>query len=176
MKSWPHAPSRLFQSAGTYMVTAGTLGKAHVFRGDERLSFLEKSLLDLAVEFGWTLEAWAVFSNHYHFVGRSPEDGSNLRAFTNKLHGTTARWANRRDDAPGRKVWHNYFQTALTFEKSYLARLHYVIQNPVRHGLVAVADRYPFCSAEWFRTRADDAWYRTVTSFPIDRVNVEDDF
>ena len=57
-----------------------------------------------------------------------------------------------------------------------MARLNYVIQNPVKHGLVAVADQYPYCSAEWFRLRAEAAWYGTVTSFPIDRLEVEDDF
>lgn len=158
------------------MVTAGTYGKAPIFCGNDRLQFVEASLLDFAIEFGWTLEAWAVFSNHYHFVGRSPEGGSNLRRFTNKLHGVTARWANRMDDQIGRQVWCNYWQTALTFERSYLARLNYVMQNPVRHGLVPVADQYPFCSAEWFRTRAESAWYGTVTSFPIDRLQVEDDY
>ncbi|RYG40399.1 hypothetical protein EON79_22665 [bacterium] len=158
------------------MVTAGTLNRTHIFREEAKLAFLESSLLSLAEEFGWTLEAWAIFSSHYHFVGRSPEGGSNLRAFTNKLHGTTARWVNRQDDQAGRRVWFSYHQTALTFEKSYLARLHYVIQNPVKHGLVAVADQYPYCSAEWFRLRAEPAWYDVVTSFPTDRMNVEDDY
>lgn len=41
-----------------------------------------------------------------------------------KLHMKTARWINRMDQAPGRKVWHNYRETELTFEKSYLARLN----------------------------------------------------
>jgi len=158
------------------MVTAGTLNKDHVFQTHEELEFLETSLLGLAVEFGWSLEAWAVFRNHYHFVGHSPEGGSNLRLFTNKLHGTTARWVNRRHEKVGRQVWYSYRQTALTYERSYLARLNYVIHNPVKHGLVKEAEDYPFCSATWFRQRADEAWYGTVTSFPIDRLEVEDDF
>ena len=31
----------------------------------------------VAHEFGWQLEAWAVFSNHYHFVGHSPEENDD---------------------------------------------------------------------------------------------------
>ena len=33
--------------------------------------------------------------------------------------------------------------------KSYLARLNYVHQNPVKHGLVRVANQYRWCSAAW---------------------------
>lgn len=55
------------------------------------------------------------------------------------LHEKTAKWINRLENAVGRKVWHNFWETRLTYEKSYLARLNYVHQNPVKHGLVLVA-------------------------------------
>src|SRR4051794_15465524 len=71
-RDWPHAPLHRINEQGTYIVTSGTYEKAHYFRGPERLSFLESSLLSKAKAFGWQLEAWAVFSNHYHFVGHSP--------------------------------------------------------------------------------------------------------
>src|SRR5438445_13238126 len=65
---WPHAPMHHFGSAGTYFVTASTLHQAHHFRGKERLAVLHRGVLKVAANFGWQLEAWAVFSNHYHFV------------------------------------------------------------------------------------------------------------
>jgi putative transposase len=99
-----------------------------------------------------------------------------LHKFTGKLHGTATRWANRRDGTPGRQVWFSYYPVKLTYERSYLARLNYVRQNPVRHGVVLEATQYPYCSAAWFEQNADWAWYQTVTSFPIDNVHVEDDF
>ncbi len=80
------------------------------------------------------------------------------------------------DATPGRKVWHNYRDTHLTFEKSHLARLHYVIHNPVHHGIVLVADQYRWCSAAWFQQNAARAFQKTVMDMPIDRLNVEDDF
>jgi hypothetical protein len=39
-------------------------------------------------------------------------------------------------------------------EKSWLARLNYVHQNAVKHGLVPIAHQYPWCSAPWFETNA----------------------
>ena len=69
---WPHAPIHRLSEGGTYLVTAGTYLKDHHFQGASRLGVLCRGLLKLAWEFGWQLEAWAVFSNHYHFVGHSP--------------------------------------------------------------------------------------------------------
>jgi len=62
-----------------------------------------------------------------------------------ELHSKLALWVNRLDDAKGRRVWYNFRETQLTYEKSYLARLNYVHQNAVKHGLVAVANQY-----DWF--------------------------
>ncbi len=159
------------------MVTAGTYHKSHFFRGPDRLRMLHSSLLDLACDYGWGLQAWAVFSNHYHFIAASPGGGgANLARMLSHLHTHTAREVNCLDQEPGRKVWHNFRETHLTYQKSYYARLHYVIENPVKHGLVQVADQYPWCSARWFSQMAGPAFQSTVKSFPCDRVKVEDDY
>jgi putative transposase len=101
-------------------------------------------------EGGWALEAWAVFSNHYHFVAHSPDKGGeSLTEVLRELHLKTATWVNRLEGKQGRKVWHNFWETRLTYQASYLARLNYVHQNAVRHGLVEVAKEYPWCSAGW---------------------------
>ena len=112
-----NAPVHRLGSDGTYIVTAGTYHKEHHFRGRQRLDFLEANLLRIAKEFGWQLEAWAVFSNHYHFVAQATPDGRSLCAALTALHSLTAREVNRLDANPGRKVWHNYWDTELTYEK-----------------------------------------------------------
>lgn len=176
---WPHAPKHQVSEAGTYIVTAGTFGKRHVFTDGERLKGLHDGLLKYAQKYGWQLEAWAVFPNHYHFVGHSPEgaeDASSLKRLLKHFHGRASAWVNRFDGTPGRKVWHNFWETRLTHERSYLARLHYVHTNPVRHGLVPVANQYPWCSAGWFERTATTAMVKTIYGFKIDHVNVKDDF
>jgi putative transposase len=175
-KDWPHAPLHRISDHGTFIVTAGTLLKEHWFRGAQALDLLESTLLRLSKEFGWQLEAWAVFSNHYHFVAHAQPGAKDLRAFIKQLHGSTARELNRRHDRAGRTVWHNFWDTELTFEKSYLARLDYVHQNAVKHGLVRVANQYPWCSAAWFERTATSAQIKTIYSFKIDTVRVHDDY
>jgi putative transposase len=176
---WPHAPLHQLSQRGTYFVTTGTYLKAHHFRSRERLQVLHRGLLAVARDFGWRLEAWAVFSNHYHFVGHSPPDApdaSNLPEMLSVLHVKLTRWVNRLDNTAGRKVWHNYRDTRLTYQKSYLARLNYVHQNPVHHGLVPVANRYPWCSAAWFERTASPAMVKSIYRFKVDQVKVYDEF
>jgi len=174
-KDWPHAPLHRLQGKGTYIVTGGTLKKQHYFRHSELLDVLENELLTKAKQYQWQVEAWAVFSNHYHFVGQALEDAGTLRPFLAHLHGDTAREANRCDGKPGRQVWFNFWDTELTYEKSYLARLNYVHQNPVRHGLVPVANQYRWCSAGWFERTATSSQVRSIYSFKTDRIRVVDD-
>jgi putative transposase len=176
MYKWPHAPSHLVKGAGTYMVTGSTLYKELLFLGKEKLDLLTSSLLDYSEEFGWKLQAWAVFPNHYHFIAYNQAEAADPQPLVKKLHANTARELNKLDGKQGRKVWYQYRDTRLTFEKSYFARMHYVILNPVKHGLVKNAETYEWCSASWFRTRADMALIETVESFKVDKLNVDDDF
>jgi len=173
---WPHAPPHWTYEPGIYFLTASTLHRAPVFKGAAMLDFLESALLSFLETGGWRLQAWAVFPNHYHFVASRGREARDLSKVLGKVHMLTAKQANRRDGTPGRQVWFNYSDTLLTYEKSWLARLRYVMQNPVKHGLVVRAEQYRWCSAAWFARRASRAFVRTVESFKIDRVVVEDSF
>ena len=177
--AWPHAPTHELSSAGTYFVTAATYLKKHYFRTRTSLDWLQHELLSAACEFGWQLEAWSVFSNHYHFVAHSPRDSDcakNLSLMLAALHRRTASSCNGLDENSAQKTWHNFWDTKLTYHKSYLARLNYVHQNPVKHGLVQVANQYPWCSARWFEGTASPAAIRSIYRFKTDALSIHDDF
>jgi putative transposase len=176
---WPHAPLHRLSSAGTYFLTVGTYQKEHHFRGPKRLGVLQRGLLKLARQFGWQIEAWCCFSNHYHFVAHSPAKAGTAESLSDMLkllHEKTAKWVNQLDAEPGRQVWHNFWDTELTYEKSYLARLNYVHQNAVKHGLVTVASHYPWCSAAWFERTATPAQVKTIYAFKTNAVKVYDEY
>jgi putative transposase len=132
--------------------------------------------LAAAQEAGWQLEAWAVFSNHYHFVGHCQPNCERLADWITRLHQQTASAVNQLDQCAGRQTWFNYWETELTYEKSYLARLNYVHQNAVKHGLVLVANHYRWCSAAWFERTATTSQVRTIYKFKTDQLKVLDDF
>ncbi len=175
---WPHAPPHRLAEAGVYFLTARTRDQAHLLADDSMKDWFEAKLLGLAAEFGWSLEAWCVLSNHYHFVGHSPRtepDAESLKPFIQKLHSLTTKELNTREKQPGRtRLWQNYRETHLTFQRSYLARLNYVHQNAAHHGLVKVGSDWKWCSAKRFKESVTPAWLKTVASFKYDEIALED--
>ena len=173
---WHHRPVHTFVPNTAYLVTAGTLHKQHYFHGAERLHLLQQELFTAAEAYGWTLQAWAMFSNHYHFIAHAPAAATSLRRLLQRLHSATARVVNQLDHAPGRQVWFQFWDTCLTYEGSYYARLNYVHNNAVHHGLVPVAEQYAFRSAAWFAATAEPTFFRKVRSYKYDTVHIVDDF
>jgi len=176
MTEWPHSPSHVVEHPGAYILTAATLHKAKLYDSDQKLDLLEEILLSTLDKHGWQVQAWAVFPNHYHFVGLSPDAGLGLTVLTQEIHRNAARDLNRLDGTPGRQCWYRIWDTRISYSKSYLARLNYVHCNAVKHGLVERPEAYNWCSARWFHERASPAFFKTVSSFKIDRVSVYDDF
>ena len=176
MIDWPHSPPHRLSEQGAYMITCGTCQKDHFLNTPEKLDLFRDLFFACLAETGWELHAWAILSNHYHFIASSPSDPGTLRRMLSKLHTLSARELNLRDRQPGRKVWFQYFDTHITFLNSYLSRLKYVHHNPVHHGLLACAENYPWCSASWFARTARPAFRATVEGFKTDTLSVKDDF
>ena len=176
MQAWSHAPLHKFSEKRTFMVTSGTLHKEHIFKSNAELDFLQNNLLSLAKKYDWHLEAWAIFSNHYHFLAQSPENPQSLRKFITHFHASTAKFINLQHGTPGRKVWFQYWDSKITYPASYLVRLHYVMNNPVKHKLVNCPTLYPWCSTSWFLENSTTGQQKTVFSTKLDKVHIIDDF
>jgi len=173
---WPHAPNHIFEGSNTFMVTASTLNHEHHFRSSARLELIQKTLFELAEKYHWELHAWAIFSNHYHFVAQTNSAPKSLKRFLTHLHANTAREVNRQDGVTGRQVWFQFWDSRLTFENSYLARLKYTHENAVRHGLVSEAKDYPYSSASWFERTAPQPFRKKLSTFQAVRVSVNDEY
>ena len=173
---WPHAPMHSLSEQGAYMVTCGTYRKACILDTREKLTLVRTYLFEQAATFGWRLQAWAILSNHYHFVAISPEDAGTLRPMLTAIHKWTAMEINRIDGAKGRKVWNNYWDSHITHRTSWFARLRYVHQNPVHHGVVDNAANYRWCSQAWLEHNGSRAFVNTLARFKTDKLNVLDDF
>ncbi len=158
------------------MITCGTYRKAHFLNTPEKLDMFSHLFFACIAEAGWDIHAWAVLSNHYHFIASSPSDPDTLRRMISKLHTLSAQDINVQDHQPGRKVWFQYFDSHITFMNSYLPRLKYVHENPAHHGILPCAENYPWCSASWFARNAKPGFRKTVEGFKTDAISVMDDF
>jgi putative transposase len=174
--SWPHAPPHYFTPYGTYILTAATLYRKPLFDCSAKLDLMRETTFEFARNYALILQAWAFFPNHYHLVVSFENTEATHRDFVRHLHRELTMRLNHVDGTSGRRVMYEFWDTHLTFEKSWLARLNYVHQNPVKHGLVALANQYPWCSASWFETNAKSAFVKSVYSFKTDQIKVPDDF
>ena len=174
MPDWPHAPPHRFTTSGVFFVTGATYLKQHYYRDRESLDRLQDRLLALSREHDCSLQAWCMLSNHYHLVARA--EGQRLHKMLSELHSLEARECNQRDSTPGRKVWFQFRDTELTFEKSWMARLRYTHENAVHHGLVRVAGHYPWGSASWFERTAPRSFVESIGRFGLERIRIPDDF
>jgi len=177
-RDWPHAPPHRLGTAGVYFLTARAAEERHLLADDAMKDWFEETLFFIAANHGWKLEAWAVLSNHYHFVAHIPQNtngAESLREAVRKLHSLTTKELNRRENVPGRtRLWQNFRETHLTHKASYLARLHYVHQNAVHHGLVAKGSDWKWCSALRFTKEVSPACVKTIASHRYDEIARKD--
>ena len=175
-KTYLHNPPHYFVPNAMYMVTGAILHNQHLLSDDRKKQYVLEILLERTYLLGWSMQAWAILNNHYHFIAKAPDNANTLSKLTRQVHSITAIQLNQWDKTLGRQVWFNYWDTCLADEKSYLARLHYVHMNPVKHGLVENAVDYPYSSYKWFIEQGGEELKKLVINQPYDRINVKDDF
>ena len=173
---YPNVPPHLFRPDAMYMVTASTQGRQPLMAEAGRRRLLCLTLFEQACRLGWRLATWAVLPNHYHFLAQAPQDPRTLHALIRSIHSVTGKALNRLDASPGRRVWQNYWDTCVTSEASYIARLHYIGMNPVRHGLVERPEDNPYSGYSRILLNSQPEFMARVFAAPIDRIAVQDDF
>ena len=136
---------------------------------------LQKNLFAQAISCTAALQAWAIFPNHYHFIAQF-DDPQMVSTLVRRLHSITAKRLNEIDGADGRKVWFQYWESRITFERSYFSRLRYVHENAVHHRVVRRATNYEWSSAAWFERTSSAAFRKTILNFGCERLSIPDDF
>lgn len=172
----PHRPPHIYLDDTWYIITASTLNKAHYLSTADHLQLWVKMLQELIEKFGIQLHAWVVLRNHYHLLLKS-RVGHDIGRFIGRLNGRTSREFNLRDNAEGRKVWYNYWDTCIRTEAGYWTRLNYIHNNPIKHGYVKRLIDWEFSSYGYYlRTKGeewlDDCWRR----YPVVGYIKDDDF
>jgi putative transposase len=176
-KVYKNNPPHLFKPKSKYMVTGSTyLKERHLTAPDSKKQLL-LSILKGCQRYNWKLEDWVVLDNHYHLMLESPEEADFLPKLINEVHKFTAIWLRKNNlvDVP-KKIFHNYWDSCVTFESSYFARLNYIYFNPVKHGYVTHPKDYCFGSYFYRYPGFSQELKSLERKYPFERVNVRDDF
>lgn len=176
-KTYIHNPPHLFVKNAKYFITSSTLGKYLYYKTDSSkraiLNYLTKSLR----HHFWELEDWVILDNHIHFIANAPEKAATLTDVMCNFHRFSANWlAKNGIRKKAEKYFHNYWDTCLTYERSYFARLNYIWYNPVKHGYVNSPEEWKFGSY-YYRLREEaESMQKQMEKYPFDNLKIKDDF
>lgn len=176
-KVYKNNPPHLFRPDSKYMVTGGTYLKRNHLKGPDTKEQLLLAILKGCQRYGWKLEEWVILDNHYHLILESPEDADSLSHLINAIHKFTSIWIrkNKVIDNP-EKLFHNYWDSCISYERSYFVRMNYVYFNPVKHGYVSHPKDYGFGSYCYRYQKFPEELKSLQYKYPFERVNVMDDF
>jgi len=137
-------PPRIEFPGAIYHVTSRGDRQELIFRNhDDRhrlLGIVDQAMTRLDAE----MFAFCLMGNHYHFVLRTRQ--ANLSRLMAHVNGEYTRTFNRRHAVVGH-VFQGRFHAVLVDSDAYLLEAcRYVELNPVRAGLVASVDEWPWCS------------------------------
>lgn len=127
-----------------YHVTSRGHQKKPLFLDDADREHFLKLVEQVARRYRWIITAYVLMTNHYHFVIETPQP--NLGRGMKLLNSAYASWFNKRH---GRihSLFGERYKAILIEKQAYLQRVtRYVVLNPVRAGMVARPEDYPWSS------------------------------
>jgi len=97
-------------------------------------------------EVRYSLHAWCVMPNHVHVLV-TPARGLSLSAMVHSWKSFTAKAINAAMDRRGAVWFEEYFDRAIRDDEHFAAAQSYIEYNPVKAGLCAAPEDWPFSSA-----------------------------
>ncbi len=132
--------------AGTFLVSSSTWGRRDLFRAEPWARLLLDVLYANRKQSRYLLHAFAIMPSHLHVI-LSVADDPGLEKVVQYIKGGFSFCAGR--ELQSRlEVWQRGFDDQwIKDEESFVDAKHYVLFNPVRAGLAASPQEYPYCSA-----------------------------
>ena len=130
------------QETRTYLVTAVTAQRRSLFQVTATAELLEQTILDYRGQGKFLLHAFVIMPDHFHALITPAPDVSLEKAMQYIKGGFSFRLKSKLD------VWMRSFnESQITTEEKFMSCVRYIEENPVRRGLVATPEAYPFSSA-----------------------------
>jgi len=137
-------PLRIEFPGALYHVTSRGNARAPIFLEDCDRRLILRILSDVVARYRWVCHAYCLMTNHFHLLIETPE--ANLSRGMRQLDGLYTQRFNRAHERVGH-ILQGRFGAVLVERDAHLLELaRYVVLNPVRAGLVATAEAYPWSS------------------------------
>ena len=142
---YPKRPRlRDFDYIGTYayFLTILTKERDVYFREAEIVSHLISLLLETAKSERFDILAYCFMPDHLHILVMGRDGKSDLKRFMDLFKQKAGYWFKKINN---KSLWHiSYYDHVLRKEESIESVITYMLENPVRRGLVQDFREYPF--------------------------------
>jgi putative transposase len=143
-------PKRLDRSCyigqQSYFITACVLNRRKAFVSLDFCDTCRDELFAQANAFGFAIDAYVLMPDHAHFVAEGLDERSDLPPFVAMWKQQTGWACRQRTGAP---LWQEGFHDrVLRAHDNSLSFARYVVENPVRAGLVRDVRDYPFSGSQ----------------------------
>ena len=138
-------PPRSFEPGGFYHLTTRGNNGGDIVRDAHDCEAFVRVLSRAAARFPIDVRAWCLMTNHYHVVVEAKS--GEVSPAMHYLSGTYARRFNERHCRTGHVFGARFRVTVLVGEDHFENACEYVIQNPVRAGIVTSSEEWPWSSA-----------------------------
>ena len=119
-----------------YHVILSTLGRAQVFTDPEINSSLVEVIREVSKLHDYTLTAYCLMPDHLHLLVQCGESRRDLKDLVGALKSYSTKVA-------GRKLWQRgFYEHVLRKDEHLLVVAEYILNNPVRKGLVVEREEY----------------------------------
>jgi len=128
----------------TYFITVCTAKRRKILETPKCAEILIESWHSAAAKHGWVVGRFVIMPDHAHFFARPQPGAKTLSAFMCDWKKWTSRLLVRAAGASP-PVWQlEFFDHVLRSPDSYAAKWRYVCENPVRAGLAASPEAWPY--------------------------------
>ena len=125
-----------------YFLTFCTHNRDRLFVNADAVEIVRMQILRAATEERMAVVAYSFMPDHVHLLVEGQSEGSDCRRFI-KLAKQYAGFYYRA--AFGRRLWQRYgYEHVLRDDEAAISVARYILENPVRAGLVASVQDYPF--------------------------------
>jgi putative transposase len=146
----PRLPGFAYRGIHIYSVTCCTFERTTWFTEGAVVDALELQLRALTAKWSFDASVYCFMPDHVHLVLEGTTEISDLRRLMDEWKQRTGFLHER--DSCGRLWQPGYYDHVLRDESNRLGVIAYVVENPVRAGLVQCAEEYPFWgSSIWTR-------------------------
>jgi putative transposase len=156
---------RTFDYTGLYRVflTFCTRGRSAFFTEPDRVAVVWGEILRTAEAEGVEISAHCFMPDHVHMLVEGRRIDTDIRRFVHKAKQRSGYEFSRRF---GQKLWQpSWYDRVLREDEETPRVVRYILENPVRAGLVESYDQYPFCGSLVYPADLIKAWIEELESW-----------